>query len=593
MRVGIRAVQVYAVGVVCLIGGAAFGEGGGPDVNYTDVGSINNYGQEGGIRGYALGSHTCNIGDQNLLWTNDGTPGLAMNAYRLHDGRLEQIGQSWVKHACCAAAGNGCGLSCNGAGGNQLGAGCRDIYSAGWNGIQGNLGPRSGINAYSGAFSSIPGGGAGAIARRLQVAESDLSAANFPDALYFVEGVYVGTDDAQTGNAMNNASHKRVTVGGDFSLFEAGVMQISDPALYAWHDHGNGLDNPDESVEIAEVDVPGEGRFVYGSTVRDNGDGTWRYSYAVFNLNSDRSGGSFSVPVDGSVSVTGAGFHGVPYHSGEPYDNADWNVAVDGSAVRWSSPQTHDENPNSNAIRWGTMYTFWFDANSAPTAADVTLGLFKAGSPNAVSFSSKSPTALCATPTFVAAASGVSFSDRAFDGFVDARKESDDGINVNLGLDTFAFEFTTEIENVDGSPLSVDAFTVSDSSGTPPTVQGISTEDGRRVTVTLSDHIALQQWTEFNVQARAMCDTGLVMNESLRVGYLPCDVNQDGEVSPFDLLTFRQYVDGTVPDAGIVVDYVDTDRNGVHSPFDLLAFRQLVNGVSPPATRVWAGESLP
>ncbi|MCZ6812363.1 MAG: hypothetical protein O7D97_10200, partial [Planctomycetota bacterium] len=66
--------------------------GGGPDVVYTNVGGISDYGPIGGIRGYALGSHTCNIGDQDLLWTNNGTPGLAMNAYRLYDGRLMQIG---------------------------------------------------------------------------------------------------------------------------------------------------------------------------------------------------------------------------------------------------------------------------------------------------------------------------------------------------------------------------------------------------------------------------------------------------------------------------------------------------------------------
>src|SRR5688500_4116850 len=129
----------------------------GPDVVYTDCQSLSNHtattGPVGGFHGYTLGSHTCNIGNQNLLWTSGGTPALGMNAYRLHGGRLVQIGQSWCKTACCAAAGNGCGLSCNGAGGSQLGAGCLDVYSSGWNANQGALAPRSGINPFSGAMA--------------------------------------------------------------------------------------------------------------------------------------------------------------------------------------------------------------------------------------------------------------------------------------------------------------------------------------------------------------------------------------------------------------------------------------------------------
>ncbi len=66
----------------------------GPDIVYTDIDGIADYGPVGGIKAYSLGSDTCNIGDENMLWTNNGTPGLAMNMYRLHDGQLMQIGMS-------------------------------------------------------------------------------------------------------------------------------------------------------------------------------------------------------------------------------------------------------------------------------------------------------------------------------------------------------------------------------------------------------------------------------------------------------------------------------------------------------------------
>ena len=132
----------------------AGGGGIGPDVTYQEIQSTWDWGQVGDIRGYSLGSFTCNIGDQDLLWGNlhEGTPVLAMNAYRLYEGQLLQIGMSWVKHACCAAANNGCGPPCNGNGGSVLGVGCRDIYSASWNGSQSRLGRRSEINAYTGDF---------------------------------------------------------------------------------------------------------------------------------------------------------------------------------------------------------------------------------------------------------------------------------------------------------------------------------------------------------------------------------------------------------------------------------------------------------
>ncbi len=566
----------------------------GPDVLYTNMGSITHYGQVGSIHGYALGSHTCNIGNQNLLWTNNGTPGLAMNAYRLHDNRLDQIGMSWVKHACCAAAGNGCGLSCNGAGGNVLGAGCRDVYSSGWNGGQSRLGPRSGINGFTGAFSSISGGSGNAIFRRLQIDAGDLSAANFPGALYFGEGVYVATDDAQSGNAMNNASHKRLTVSPGLDLNEQGAMAVDRPAIYAWRDHGNGIGVPDESVEIVEVDVPNEGRFVCASRVGDNGDGTWRYAYAVFNLNSHRAGGSLTVPTGGGVTITNVGFNDVTYHSGEIYDNTDWNHQIGDKSITWSSPEAHAQNPNSNAIRWGTMYTFWFDADSAPQPGDVSLGLFIPDGPNAVTFPAPGPTPLCSTPNFRTGVAGVSFNDRGFDGFIDARRESTNGVDVTLGLDTFTFEFTTPIENADGTPLDASAFSIEDTAGTAPNIQSVTVAPGgQAVTITLDEHIALQQWTTFGVTGRSQCAKEL-FDETLKVGYLPADVNNDGNVNPLDLLRFKQYVNNLIePEVGVAGDYVDADRSGSLNPLDLLAYKQLINGISPPATMPWAGQSLP
>jgi hypothetical protein len=395
---GLASVGTASTAIGRAAGPAKAGGTIGPDVTYRDIQVTLGWGALDGIRAYSLSTNTCNIGDENLLWgqEHNGTPVIATNAFRLHDGRLEQIGMSWAKHACCAAETGGCGPSCIVTPGVfLLGVGCQDAYSANFNGSQDRLGPRSDINAFSGAWTAAPGGSGNTIERRLQIAESDLSAASYPGAIYFVDGVYVGTDDAQAGNAWNNASYRRVTVDGALDLTPAGTTQQFEPAIHAWQAHGGGVDTPDPSVEIVHVDVPNEGRFVAAGRASDNGDGTWRYAYAVYNLNSDRSGGSLSVPVSTPVTVSNVGFHDVPYHSGEPYDNLPWTTVTAGGAVTWSTPFTFEQEPNTNALRWGTMYTFWFDADVEPAAGTVTLGLFKPGTPGSVDIGLPVPKPIC------------------------------------------------------------------------------------------------------------------------------------------------------------------------------------------------------
>jgi hypothetical protein len=121
----------------------------------------------------------------------------------------------------------------------------------------------------------------------------------------------------------------------------------------------------------------------------------------------------------------------------------------------------------------------------------------------------------------------------------------------------------------------------------------IETEDGQTVTINLDDHISVQEWTTLSVSAEAICDDSLTIDSSINIGYLPADVDQNGSVTPFDLLEFRQLVNDQIdPVAGVEEDYVDTNRDGAITPFDLLSYRQLINGVSP-ATQAWNGATLP
>ena len=100
------------------------------------------------------------------------------------------------------------------------------------------------------------------------------------------------------------------------------------------------------------------------------------------NLNSDRSGRSFEVPLPAGATATNIGFHDVFYHSGDPYSGTDWTVSTSGGVIKWTGPD-HSVNVNGNALRFSTIYNFWFDSNVPPTAGNATVGLFKPGAKGA------------------------------------------------------------------------------------------------------------------------------------------------------------------------------------------------------------------
>src|SRR6266702_1269871 len=92
------------------------------------------------------------------------------------------------------------------------------------------------------------------------------------------------------------------------------------------------------------------------------------------------------------------------------YSSVPWTVdGGTGSTLTWSS-ETIAQNPNANAIRWGTLYNFRFDSSAPPVTSNATIGFFKTGSPVTVAIvapfmSDVTPTA---TPTSTATATPTS-----------------------------------------------------------------------------------------------------------------------------------------------------------------------------------------
>ncbi len=414
----------------------------GPDVYIGNISDVSFYGTVDvdpspavlNVSAFSVGTDACNQGDVPVLWIDhDSTPGyfpnqhpvIAQNMYRLKNGVMEQIGQSWLKHGFVSTNSQLCSTQCvpPPMGGDQLGVNCSDLYGSFLNGNQPGLGPRSEVNATTGVFPwpfGQPPAVDPTIGKRLQVYTSDVTPALNPGAVYIVDGHYVTQDDAQftTGaspasNGLNNHSYRMMNASSLLTnpVFAGNTVRYK-AGIHAWRDL-------DSSVELAnahytDTSLVAAGitaRFVVAAKVSDNGNGTWRYEYAVYNTNADRAAGAFRVPVDPAASVTNIGFHGVFAHSGEPFPNtalnpSPWSGSKVGAEVIWSCAPYNpaDGGNSSNALRWGTMYNFRFDCDRPPQPAPVTVGLFKPATPASPATEAstllKAPISPCGTADF-------------------------------------------------------------------------------------------------------------------------------------------------------------------------------------------------
>ena len=376
----------------------------GPDVTVAELmDGIDKYtaAPVGGYHSYAIGAQSLNRGDEDVHWFGNSSlhPVIAQNLYRYKldvdrpGGRFEQIGMSWLEHGFTALTGSqycpSCTFEPGHSGGAWLGMGCNDPYWASLNGSQGNLGPRSEVNATSGQFP-FPwvndGSETNELTKRIVVAAADLAAnAGNPDLRYFGEVQYIARDDAEAGNGFNNASYREVLVdasdglawGGALGAFPGVQMQ---EAIRAWK-------AVDPQVEITRADYTENflpARFNLAAKVHDNGDGTWRYEYALHNLNSHRSAQKLAIPLGEGVVASNSDTHDIDHHSGEPFDTAQWMGTITADEAYWATA-LYAANPNANALRWGTLFNFWFDADAPPGTGTATITLFRpggAGEPN-------------------------------------------------------------------------------------------------------------------------------------------------------------------------------------------------------------------
>ena len=416
----------------------------GPDIIVGDLLSVEqpSSGINGSFVGLGVGTTSCNNGDQELNWfslNNNDHPVIPQNLYRMSGGdtnkeRFEQIGQSWLKHAFFAEQENACGFGCvshptptPSGDPTHLGVGCSDPYSANLNYNQSGLGARAWVNPFTGFFprgdsATPPSNHAGHVhtgtSHRVLVPMSDLNTTLNPNATYYAEAQYITPHEyawcqAHPGqcNMFNNVSYRRFSVSStnqtNFTFASVGSTVRMQPAIMAWGTAG-------ATINQIEPAPGNDGIGFVGYKVSNPSAGVWHYEYAVYNENLDRAIQSFSVPLTDGTIVSNIGFHAPAQEPGCANDGTvgntgfssfPWAITQTSNSITWTS-ETFAQNQNANAIRWGTLYNFRFDANAPPQNADATVGFFKTGSPIAVAIGAPSaPATPTATPTATATAS--------------------------------------------------------------------------------------------------------------------------------------------------------------------------------------------
>lgn len=422
------------------LGGGVNGSGisaSGPDIVVGDMFNLQQYGNAGGQVGLAMGTDSCNNGNEEVHFfqlPNADHPIISQNLYRMSGGpnnndRFEQIGQSWVKHAFGADQLDDCGFGCIPADTfATLGVGCSDAYLSSQNANQGDhigaLGSRAWVNPFTGALGSThPESHAGhahsGTSHRILVNATDLNTSMNPGATYYAEVQYDSPHEyawCQTHpgqcNMYNNASCRRYNVTGttSFDFEPVGYTAVMTPATDVWAG----------ATTVRIEPAPGvDGRAFILYKVTQPSAGVWHYEYAIHNQNLDRSIQALSVPLGTGVTVNNIGFHAPPNHPGFSNDgtvgnagfsNAPWTSNQTPDTLSWSS-ETIAQNPNGNAIRFGTMYNFRFDSNRPPRAANATIGFFKTGKPITVEIQAPAPEG-AATPTPTPVAQAINLSTR-------------------------------------------------------------------------------------------------------------------------------------------------------------------------------------
>ena len=361
--------------------------GFGPTVDLvlTAVNNISQVAREPGTRvALTMDARLQNAGLFDIRWywaiapnlvgngTNFGShPYLCLSYYREANGSFRQIGRSDLKHAW-----NTVNSGCPCPSGQVMFVGCEDFYGMNNNAKQYYFSPRDELEAHTGDWTSLGShfdglpidnerdhgfGEHDAFEHRLVVAEPDLQTVG---ATYYAEVWYLVPLDKNIFNSMGyrTATQELSDSNWAFSFTDDGV--VNGPALNAWVDPAS----PEPNALNRIIDTS-EGHLQLAVKTWANNDESTHYEYALLNLDYDRQVQSFSVPVATGVAVTNIGFNDL-----DTLATNNWIATIHPDRVQWD-----EVNNGFNALDWGMLYNFRFDADAAPSTNVATLTSLEPG----------------------------------------------------------------------------------------------------------------------------------------------------------------------------------------------------------------------
>ncbi|MFO1077153.1 MAG: hypothetical protein U1E73_05450 [Planctomycetota bacterium] len=370
----------------------------GLDIGMFDVSDISYSGRRGvypnGEAGFMVGHSWCNGGTVNLPWVSevngvmvDSYPRIAFLLARESGGRMVQVcGKTYCKHSPTAYNfTNGPCAPCQAGAGNFFYVGCSDTYGATYNEFQYALGPTDEIDPWLGTWNpqgsyfdhgdpAVTGAAAvdsirsltyaqiqnfDAVKNRIAVRDAEL----LSGATYYgqVQAVVQGEALAERDNNLMNREVSISGTGGNYAANVSGAS-MSGSVLTRWQGAtyalgGNGND---------------DGRFLVAVKVTGPVAGMYHYEYAVHNIDNNRGGASFRIPLAAGAVVQNPGFRDVDT---DPLN--DWTTSVTNNEIAFLATGT-------NAHDWNTIYNCWFDCSIAPGAGSMTIDEARVG-PGALS----------------------------------------------------------------------------------------------------------------------------------------------------------------------------------------------------------------
>lgn len=307
---------------------------------------------------------------------NDQHPYLIWNVYRQDsNGRFVQLARSGVKHAFYTIN-VGCAQTCN-SDGRILGLGCADVYSSGTNDSASSLGKRSEIVPSKGVWGRCgstrdPGctgnnnfAGPSAFQERALAIEGELDPTLNVGSQYFFDGWYVVRDDI---NIFNTMGSQGFTPTYSSSVWAATALTsfVRGATIDRWVSPNNPGANAFSATFVTD-----DGQLRGAVRAIDLGGGRWRYNYAVMNFDFSRATISGTPPntrVEDNRGVVAVVFGKA---SAATVENLWFFDGDNDSANNWaasiSAQQIEFRRDSGNDLAWGSLYSFGFESNQAPS----------------------------------------------------------------------------------------------------------------------------------------------------------------------------------------------------------------------------------